>query len=191
MQSTFDSQDEVFKSRYYTDIEILKTNYNDTRVLEFINAIIEDCEDQHIKSWYETWDKKSDLWYVLMAYKDGRPISISGARIDGKVICYSYTLRALRNAYRGLVQIDFLPLQVSRAITSTVYMTVHPFSQRFEKLAKAAGDRVITNGLPSDMQPYRGKFEFKGIKPYRNVDQYFYELDLKKFDKLTVHEKKQ
>jgi len=163
-------------SNYYDNIVIYRCQPNDDLVKKITVSILQECED-HPRQWFEKLDQK-DLWYVLVACIDNNPISICGCRKDGKVLCYLYTLKNYRNKYRGIAQIDYVPIFIENTITDKIYLTVHAYDKKHEKLARA-WDRLISSGRPPEKQPYRGKWKYLGIKEYRGVDQHWYELDYK------------
>lgn len=165
-----------WSSNYYDDVVIKVCQPEDILTEFMVLRILQECDD-HPKLWFENLAKK-DLWYLLIATIDDQPISICGCRKDGKVLCYLYTLKEYRNKYRGLAQIDYIPIFIENAITDKIYLTVHDYDKKHKRLARA-WDRLISSGIPSEVQPTRGKWEYKGIKEYRGVDQHWYELDYK------------
>lgn len=167
---------EKWLSVYYDDVTIHRCQSDHSLVKEIILKILDECND-HPKNWFQNLHKKG-LWYLLIACVEDKPISICGCREDGKVLCYLYTLKEYRNKYRGLAQIDYVPIFIENATTDKIYLTVHAYDKKHEKLA-GAWDRLINSGLPPDKQPYRGKWKYLGIKEYRGVEQHWYELDYK------------
>jgi hypothetical protein len=168
-------EQKYYQSNYYKDLNYKVCLPTDNTVLDLISLIVE-VELGHPKEWFTNWHKY-DLWYSIVAMKDNLPISIASARKDGKILCYLYTLPKYRNMYRELAQIDYIPIHVELAKTRILYLSIHAFDKKHERLAKA-WDRKILNHLPNDVTPYRGKFVYKGIKEYRHVPQHIYELDL-------------
>ena len=168
-------EQKYYLSNYYKDLSYKVCLPTDTLVSNLISSIIE-VENGHPKEWFLNWHKY-DLWYSIVAIKNNEPISIASARKDGKILCYLYTLPKYRNMYRELAQIDYIPIHVQLADTRILYLSIHAFDKKHERLAKA-WDRKILNNLPNNVTPYRGKFVYKGVKEYRNVPQHIYELDL-------------
>ena len=167
---------EKWSSVHYDDVVIYRCQPEDILTERIVLKILDEC-DKPLKVWFEDLAEK-DLWYLLVACIGDTPISICGCRKDGKVLCYLYTLKEYRNKYRGLVQIDYVPIFVENAITEKLYLTVHAYDKKHERLARA-WDRLIHSGQPPEKQPYRGKWKYLGIKEYRGVDQHWYELDYK------------
>ena len=167
---------EEWSSKHYNDVTIYRCQPYDPIVERMVLHILEECDD-HPSTWFEDLGRKN-LWYLLVAVVNNQPISICGCREDGKVLCYLYTLKEYRNKYRGLAQIDYVPIFIENAKTDKIYLTVHAYDKKHERLARA-WDRLINSGNPPEKQPYRGKWKYLGVKEYRGVDQHWYELDYK------------
>lgn len=165
-----------WSSNYYDDVTIYRCQPEDILTEEIVLRILDECND-HPRLWFEDLANR-DLWYLLIATVNDKPISICGCREDGKVLCYLYTLKEYRNEYRGLAQIDYVPIFIEDAKTDKIYLTVHAYDTKHKRLARA-WDRLIVSGIPDEVQPYRGKWIYKGIEEYRGVDQHWYELDYK------------
>ncbi len=162
-------------SVYYSDIQISVCDPYDSLVQKLLlNILNEINSDDHIYDWYDDWESKN-LWYVVVAHINGFPISLAGAREDGKVLCYLYTLKDYRIKYRGIPQMDFMKVFVKEAITDTLYMGVHAFTKKHEKLARSY-NRQMFSGVPRELQPYAGKWIYEGVKTYRNSEQHIHRL---------------
>lgn len=164
-------------SVYYDDVKIEVCYPDDSLIELLLMFIINECDPQdHIYNWYKNW-ARNNLWYCAVATVNGFPISIAGAREDGKVLCYLYTLKDYRIKYRGIPQMDFMRVFVDNAKTETLYMGVHAFTKKHEKLARSY-NRQMFSGVPRELQPYAGKWKYEGVQTYRNVDQHIHRLYL-------------
>jgi len=166
-------------SIYYKDVQINVCDPHSDLVQKILQDILAECENEIIRSWYENWHNKG-LWYCTVATVNGLPFSIAGAKQDGKVLCYLYTLKDYRIKYRGIPQMDYMRVFVDRAVTDTLYMGVHAITKKHEKLARSY-DRQIMSGVPRELQPYAGKWKYEGVQEYRNSPQHIHRLYLKEF----------
>ena len=166
-------------SIYYKDVRINICDPCDDLVTWMPDKILKECDDNNIRSWYTNW-KNKDLWYCTVATAQGSPISIAGAKKDGKVLCYLYTLKEHRIKHRGIPQMDFMRVFVDKAIGDTLYMGVHAFTKKHEKLARSY-NRQIMSGVPRELQPYAGKWKYEGVQEYRNSQQHIHRLYLNEF----------
>lgn len=168
-------------SIYYKDVQINVCDPYDNLVQKILLNILKECDNDIIRSWYLNWESK-ELWYCVVATVNGFPITISGAKEDGKVLCYLYTLKDYRIKYRGIPQMDFMRVFVDKAKTETLYMGVHAISKKHEKLARSY-NRQMMSGVPRELQPYAGKWKYEGVQKYRNSEQHIHRLYLKNFNK--------
>jgi|TARA_Y100000022_G_C13253935_1_gene378636 hypothetical protein len=167
-------------SIYYEDVRINICHPLDDLPKQIVKEILNELnEDDHVYSWFNDWGER-DLWYCVVATVNEKPISIAGASKDGKVLRYLYTLKPYRIKYRGIAQMDFMRVFVNKAITPTLYISIHAFTKKHEKLARSY-DRQMLSGVPRELQPYAGKWKYEGVRTYRNVDQHHYRLYLKEF----------
>ncbi len=164
-----------YPSNYYLDLQIHKCDINDELVKQFQKHILDNEKSKKIKLWYKELEHR-DLEYFLIATLDNKPISGCGYG-DGKVLRYLYTIKEYRNKYRGLAQIDYVPLFVKLTDRKKLYLSIDAYDDTHKRLSKA-WDRVILSGIPADKQPYRAKWKYIGIYKYRGVDQHFYELEI-------------
>lgn len=167
----------LIPSVYYDDVKINVVDPFDDLVIEMIQYILEECDpNDHVKTWYLDWDHK-DLWYCCIATINDKPIALAGASKDGKVLRYLYTLKNYRIKYRGIPQMDFMRVFVEKAVTDSLYIGIHAFTKKHEKLAKSY-DRQMLSGVPRELQPWAGKWKYEGVKVYRNSDQHIWRLDI-------------
>ena len=73
-----------WSSNYYDDVTIHRCQPEDILTEEIVLRILDECND-HPRLWFEDLSSKN-LWYLLIATVDGKPISICGCREDGKVL---------------------------------------------------------------------------------------------------------
>tara|TARA_B100000029_G_scaffold489494_1_gene547299 strand:- start:238 stop:765 length:528 start_codon:yes stop_codon:yes gene_type:complete len=164
-----------YQSNYYSDIIIHKCDIDNILVLKFQQQILEKETNETILSWYRQLKDKELEWF-LIATLNGNPISGCGYG-HTKVLRYLYTFKEYRNKYRGLAQIDYVPLFVKITNEKRLFLSIDAYDKTHEKLAKA-WDRVILSGIPPEKQPYRAKWKYIGVYKYKNIDQHFYELNL-------------
>ena len=164
-------------SVYYDDVKINVVDPFSDLTIDMVQCILEECDpDDHVKNWYLDWDNK-DLWYCCIATINNKPIALAGASEDGKVLRYLYTLKDYRIKYRGIPQMDFMRVFVEKAVTDTLYIGIHAFTKKHEKLARSY-DRQMLSGVPRDLQPWAGKWKYEGVETYRNSQQHIWRLHL-------------
>ncbi len=165
----------MYQSNYYEDLKIHKCDITHNLVQKFKENILKKETDKKILLWYDDLLNR-DLEWFLISTLNNEPISGCGYG-DGKVLRYLYTLKEYRNKYRGLAQIDYVPLFVKLTNRKKLYLSIDAYDDTHKKLSKA-WDRVILSGIPAEKQPYRAKWKYIGIYKYRGAMQHFYELDL-------------